>query len=98
MRKEPKVIKVQNGIAIAIEYCCICEVGFHVRKPLDDIGMSSSEVCPSCSQYVMMESYDPNIDHLYSPYNNGRDERDEYNEEDFEDFDDFDETEEWDPC
>ena len=90
MQTKPKIIKVQNGIAIAIEYCCICEHGYHTRKPLDDVGLSSSEVCPSCSKHVMMESYDPNIDHLYS----ARDERDE----DFEDFEDFDETEEWDPC
>ncbi len=95
MRKKPKVIRVQNGIAIAIEYCCICEIGYHVRKPLDDIGMSSSEICPSCSQHIMLESYDPDINHLYESYDSYNGERDEYNEEDFEDFD---ETEEWDSC
>jgi hypothetical protein len=93
MHKKPKIVKVQNGIAIAIEYCCICENGFHSRKPLDDVGLSH-EVCPSCSNYVMMESYDPNTDHLYDSRYDSRhdnDERDEYEDldENFEDFEDW---------
>jgi len=92
MRKEPKIIRVQNGIAIAIEYCCICENGYHTRKPLDDVGVSSSEICPSCSQYVAIVSYDPNIDHFYSSYDG---EYDEKNSEDFDETEDSDETEEY---
>ena len=84
MSKPPKIVKVQNGIAIAIEYCCICENGYSVKKPLDDVGMSF-DVCPDCSKHIMRESYNPDIDYSYgSCY-------DHYEEEDLEDFDETEE-------
>jgi len=93
MRKKPKIIKVQNGIAVTIEYCCICNNSFHSHKPLDDVGLSYDEICLNCSKYVMIESYDSIItDYLYDLRHDENNERDEYYnnlDENFEDFENW---------
>jgi hypothetical protein len=53
------IIAINNGLALISGPCCICESSMFYEKPVDDVGMKSSEICAGCSKHVAMEiSYD----------------------------------------
>ena len=53
-KRKPKILSIENGIALVTEYCCICDQRKLVRKPLDDVGFDSN-VCDACKNYVLIE-------------------------------------------
>jgi len=50
-----KAIAINNGLALVLGPCCICNSAMCYEKPLDDVGMSTSEVCFKCSKHIAME-------------------------------------------
>ena len=56
--RKPKILSVENGIALVTEYCCICDQRKLVRKPLDDVGFNT-DVCADCQNYVLLEFWEP---------------------------------------
>ena len=57
-KRKPKILSVENGVALVTEYCCICDQRKLIRKPLDDVGFNS-DTCDSCKNYVLLEFWEP---------------------------------------